>query len=162
MARPAATLGLDDAMNFILLFLKDAEVRRPTGSYGDPGYDVFVNFVARAYLVHTIPNVQLEQEFGRRKKELAVFLDAAWQLCRRGILRPGVRDLQQPGNSHGHAGQDFSLTTYGKAWITSAHPELIPTQPGRFTQLLAKASPRFGPGFSERSQEAAAAYQGGT
>jgi hypothetical protein len=162
MARPAATLDLDDAMNFILLFLKDPAVRTHAASYGDHGYDVFLSTLSRAYLIHTVPGVQLETEYGRRLGELAVFLDAAWQLCRRGILRPGVRDLQLQGNSHGHAGQGFSLTTYGRAWIASANPELIPTQPGRFTQLLAKAAPRFGPGFSERSQEAAAAYQGGT
>jgi hypothetical protein len=162
MAQPPLRLDVDDAMNFILLFLKDPAVRRHAASYGDPGYDVFVNVVARTYLVHTLPGVQLEQEYGRRNAEVSVFLEAGWQLCRRGILRPGVRDLHQPGNAHGHAGQGFSLTEYGRAWIASANPELIPTQPGRFTQLLAKAAPRFGSGFSERSQEAAAAYQGGT
>jgi len=158
MAQPPLRLDLDDAMNFILRFLKDPAVRRHAATYGDPGYDVWVNVVARTYLVHTVPDVQLEQEYGRRNAEVSVFLEAGWQLCRRGILRPGVRDLHQPGNAQGHAGQGFSLTEYGRAWIASANPELIPTQPGRFTQLLAKASRRFGSGFSERSQEAAAAY----
>lgn len=164
MAQPPAQLDVDDAINFILLFLKDPTVKRHAAQYGDPGYDVFLTNLIRAYLVHTVPpsQLQLEPMLHQRRQELEVFLDAAWQLCRRGILRPGVRDLQQQGNSHGHAGQGFSLTTYGKAWIAGTNPELIPIQPGRFTQLLAKASPRFGPGFLERSQEATAAYQGAT
>jgi hypothetical protein len=164
LAQPPARLDLDDAVNFILLFLKDPAVRQPVAPYGNPGYDVFLSNLVRAYLVHTVPpgQLQLEPMFHQRREELEVFLDAAWQLCRRGILRPGVRDLQQQGNGHGHAGQGFSLTSYGRAWISAANPELVPTQPGRFGQLLVKASPRFGPGFSERSQEAAAAYQGGT
>jgi hypothetical protein len=166
LAEPtAARLDLDDAANFILLFLKDPAVKRHIASYGDPGYDVFLTHLIRAYLVHTVPSSQLQLEpmLHQRRQELEVFLDdAAWQLCRRGILRPGVRDLQQQGNSHGHAGQGFSLTSYGRAWIAAANPELIPTQPGRFGQLLVKASPRFGPGFLERSQEASASYQGGT
>lgn len=164
MTQPPARVDLEDSINFILLFLKDPAVQRHAAGYGDPGYDVFLTSIVRAYLVHTVPPAQLQLEpmVAQRREELEVFLDAAWQLCRRGILRPGVRNLQQSGNSHGHAGQGFSLTSYGKAWIAAANPELIPTQPGRVTQLLAKASPRFGSGFSERSQEAAAAYQGGT
>jgi len=129
--------------------------------YGDTGYDVFLASVTRAYLIDSENADQgLELALHQRQAELTVFFDAAWELCRLGILRPAVRDQRHQGQSFGHAGQGFSLTSYGRAWISAAEPGLIPPQPGRFAQLLAKARLRFGPGFLERSQEAIAAYNG--
>ena len=49
MAQSPAPLDLDDAINFIVLFLKDPAVSRPVVSYGDRGYDVFVAKLSRAY-----------------------------------------------------------------------------------------------------------------
>ena len=158
MSQPRAPLDVDDAINFILLFLSDPSVRAHAATYGDTGYDVFLNHLMRAFVVSETGNdAGLEATLHRRRDEFSVFFDAAWKLCRRGILRPGVRHHQYQGQGHGHAGQGFSLTSYGRAYIAATR-DLIPTQPGRFAELLAKSSARLGPGFLERSQEAITAY----
>jgi hypothetical protein len=157
MAEPS--LDVDDAISFILLYLRDPQIRAPQSSMGNPGYDVFLVHVVRAFVVHDgSASNGLEVTVKRRQAEFSVFFDAAWELCRRGVLRPSVRDASYQGGPHGYSGQGFSLTTYGRAWVAAANPDLIPTQPGRYAQLFAKAGGRFGSGFLERAHEAIAAY----
>jgi len=89
------------------------------------------------------------------------FYDAAWSLCIRGILRPSViyqQQLQQ--QQTGAIGAGFNLTPYGKQWLkeTSGY-ECIPSEYGRFSQLLAEYSHRFRNGYHIRSQEAVSCYR---
>jgi hypothetical protein len=87
------------------------------------------------------------------------FYDAAWELCRRGILRVGGRgsnsqDAVPPGDG-------FSLTSRGREWLEQAgHFDYLPVEPTRFGRMLSAFTDQFGAGYAERSQEALRAYAG--
>ena len=55
------------------------------------GYDVYIYSVIHAHLRAENPRRQ-QHEFAQEYLQLSsVFYAAAWELCRRGILRPGVK-----------------------------------------------------------------------
>lgn len=84
---------------------------------------------------------------------------AAWELARRGILRPGVKEYGGQVEPQGCGGAGFTVTLRGREWLREAVPyDYVPTEPGRFAKILANFVPRFGPGFAERSQEAIRCY----
>jgi hypothetical protein len=77
---------------------------------------------------------------------------AAWDFCRRGILRPGpqTHETGAPDTRFG-----YTVTPAGEKWLTeNADRPFIPTEPGAVAELLAKHRARFGDGFHERAQEA--------
>jgi hypothetical protein len=45
------------------------------------------------------------------------FYDAAWELARRGILRPSVRNSLPQWSAFNYAGGGYSLTAAGYAWL---------------------------------------------
>jgi len=84
-----------------------------------------------------------------------IFADAAWELCRRGILRPGVREHQAQAVDEG----GFSITKFGVEWLKERQEDtFVPTEPERFAELLAPYRDRFGLGFHERAQQAVRCY----
>jgi hypothetical protein len=93
------------------------------------------------------------------KKNSGSFHTAAWELVRRGILRPQARESQ-----HGYPPADFGwffvTTEYGRRWLAAlTGGEAIPMEYGRFSELLAGHAERFGAGYASRSQEAVRCYQ---
>jgi hypothetical protein len=104
--------------------------------------------------------IGIRYEMNPHQKNSRPFYDAAWDLCTRGILRPGVIDLQQ---RMGIIGAGFNLTPYGRQWLneTSGY-ECIPSEYGRFSYLLTGHSRRFGNGYHTRSQEAVKCYRAHT
>jgi hypothetical protein len=92
-------------------------------------------------------------------EESPVFLNAAWELSRRGILRPGIRRMNTQSTDEGSAGHGYSITSFGRQWLAEPeHDTFIPTEPERFARLLEPYRPRFGPGFHQRAQEAIRCY----
>ncbi len=80
-----------------------------------------------------------------------LFYEAAWELCRRGILRPGLmtRGMQ--------ALEDwgYSLTSFGTEWLKNANGgDLVILESGSLAQVLSGYAKLFGEGFHQRSQEA--------
>jgi hypothetical protein len=97
------------------------------------------------------------------EQDYAPFHDAAWELARRGILRPGPA---YPGLRHVFGGPNpteangFSLTEMGREWISKYDQEvLFPLDPGRFATLLTSYGHRFGPAFRQRIAEANGCYR---
>jgi hypothetical protein len=90
---------------------------------------------------------------------MPVLYDAAWELCRRGILRPGVRGWNLQATPDGASGNGYSITPFGRQWLAeSDHDDFIPTEPERFAQMFAPYQERFRPSFQERAQEAIRCY----
>lgn len=116
-----------------------------------------------------VPNA-IEAYFQANKREVRwgspemldlspVFLNAAWELSRRGILRPGIRRMNTQATDEGNAGLGYSVTSFGRQWLNEPeHDTFIPTEPERFARLLQPYGERFGPGFHERAQEAIRCY----
>lgn len=106
-----------------------------------------------------IPNLIGDQfEYDEQIQYSPVFFDAAWELCRRGILRPGVRVVGAQATKEGGSGGGFCLTAFGRKWIKEEDHSFVPTEPERFAELIEPFKTRFGPGYFERAQQAIRCY----
>ena len=84
------------------------------------------------------------------------FYAAAWDLCRRGIIRPGVKGYMEQSTDDVSG---YSFTPFGRKWLDeSDQDDYVPTEPGRFAEMLAPFRDRFGSGFHERAQEGVSCY----
>jgi hypothetical protein len=143
-------MNVEDAEKLIIRY-----VRQPDSEgYASYGYDVYLPNVIRQHLGHNQPN-----EDQRIRQLSTVFYDGAWELCRRGILRPGVRAHGLQATDDGNAGNGYSITPFGRQWAEEAeNDDFVPTEPQRFGQMLKPFAARFGPSFAERAQEAIRCY----
>jgi hypothetical protein len=97
-----------------------------------------------------------------RKKILLPFIKQHGACVHEEFLRPGVIDPQQNPQTE-IIGAGFNLTTYGKEWLQETSDyECIPSEYGRFSELLTLYSHRFGDGYHVRSQEAVRCYRAHT
>jgi len=146
-------MTLDDAIQFIVHYVRSGQASRDQGRYGGRDFDVRVHIVARYY------HEQAGRPPDSGTEGLAVLSDAAWELCRRGILKPATKVINTTAPWAG--GDGYSLTPYGARWIREAEEvDLVPMQPGRFAEILARGGPRFGSGFVERAEQAVGSYNG--
>ncbi len=144
----------EDALAFLVQSLRTL----PTDQVGGYGYGVYLPTLMRHYAADH-EGVQYPQSDVRIKELSPHFYAAAWELCRRGIIRPGVRRMGAQATEDGNAGNGYSLTPFGESWIAeSEHPDFVPTEPGRFSAMLKPFASRFGPGFYSRAQEAVRCY----
>jgi len=145
------TVTHEDAVKYVIDFLRNP--RRH--SYSDYGYDLYLNTMLTIYCQEKYGlDVQFSED--TRKIISPLFMDACWDLCRRGILRPFPRDIYGQGTSQG-AG--FSVTAFGKQWLQEkGFDDYVPTEPERFAELLAPYREHFGVGFYERAQQAVRCY----
>lgn len=135
----------------------------PGTEYSSYGYDVYVPNVLRSYVRQQNPQVHgsdFERLLYRDAERISpVFYAAAWELCRRGILRPGVNRWGAQATDDGSGGNGYSITPFGSKWLgESERDDFVPTEPERFGKLLEPFRSRFGPGFHERAQEAIRCY----
>jgi len=146
-------MHLDDAAAFLV----DCITRpRAASAYSSFGYEVYVPNVIALFLkeVEQPPGHESAWRDGPRARELApVFSEAAWDLCRRGILRPGVQPLG--GHGDGGTGHGYTVTARGREWIANGAPTPVLIDPSRLSQLFATLSKHLGPGFLQRATEAA-------
>ena len=143
----------EDAIRLLIIWLRQPD----HGQYGSYGYEIYLPALLRTYLEeHGIHNFQQERHL---QEMIPVFYDAAWDLCRRGILRPGVRGWNAQATADGASGNGYSITPFGRNWLDEAESDdFVPTEPERFAQILAPYAGRFGTSFQERSQEAVRCY----
>ncbi len=145
--------NVDDCEKFIIGW-----IRNPRHQFSLYGYDILISEVIRAY--------RKEEEGIESASPAQVddyspnFLAAAWELCRRGIIRPGVSELGGQVTDNGSGGDGYSITPFGKRWLAEETNDIfLPTDYGRFAELLAPFKDLFGPGFHERAQEANRCYR---
>jgi hypothetical protein len=114
------------------------------------GYDLYPPHVVRTYLEwqRQIPHHEREQIL----REMApAFMDAAWELCRRGLVRPGVKNIGEQAVAE----TGYSVTEVGRAALAQMDPaDLVVLQPGSLARTFAGFEQRFGDGFAQRSAEA--------
>jgi hypothetical protein len=150
------TLHCDDAVRFILSCLRDCP---ETVAYNN--HDLWVPQLAQAYESGrtgrpTTPNDPGAVQWYRS------FHDAAWDLARRGILRPG--EISPSGFiTQGEAkGLGYWITESGRARLEElAGQGWVPVDPSRYAAAMDPFSSNFGPGFRQRAYEAARSYDAG-
>lgn len=148
------SLEQEDAFHFIVLYLREGR----KGSYADYGYGLYLPNVMRDYL-ETVKKVSHHDTDRHLPTISPSFYAAAWELCRRGILRPGIKKFGEQVTNDGSGGNGYSVTPLGREWLKKAGEyDYVPVDPGRFAGLLDAFSPRFGPGFQERCHEALRCY----
>jgi hypothetical protein len=145
----------EDAFHAVVSYLRSQD--KP--GYSNYGYELYLPNVIRRHL-----EITHQMHFNQAEPYIRAlsphFYAAAWEMCWRGILRPGVREHGEQGTDDGAGGNGYSLTPRGREWLTQAGQyDYVPAEPGRFSKMLESFSPRFGPGYRERSQEALNCYQ---
>lgn len=144
-------MHIDDATAFLVDY-----IRQPRGSGGYPsfGYEVYLPNVVAAYLVEIERSTEHHSTIhnGLRSRELSpYFYEAAWDLSRRGILRPSVKQF---GGQTAGEGDGYTVTAMGREWATSTAGTII-LEPTRLGKAFQNLSQRLGPGFLQRANEAA-------
>lgn len=117
-------------------------------AYASYGYQVYLPALIE----------ELAKSYNDRFNLSRSIFDAAWELCRRGILRPGVEYIDAQPTDVGSSGQGFSLTSFGRVWIVEDQNAFVPTEPERFAQMLEPFRLKFGDGFFQRGNEAVRCY----
>jgi len=144
-------------MLFLIQYLRSP----PTGPYPRYGYDLYIPTALRAYLGMNQGQGYINDDDVQRRGVgiSAIFYAAAWNLCRRGIIRPGVNELGAQATADGSGGNGYSVTPFGQQWLREIdRDDFVPTEPERFGQLLSHYLRRLGKGFQERGQEAVRCY----
>ena len=137
---------------FIIDFVRNP--RRQDG-YSSFGYDLKLEIVILFYLQEAgdwPPQIQYVEDHPRGRELSLVFFEAAWELCRRGILRPSVQSIGGQGSANGTG---YSVTSLGRHWISEGTPPELLIGPERISKLFEKLSEQLGPGFLQRATEAA-------
>jgi hypothetical protein len=149
-------MNQEDAEKFLVSY-----IRQPLGGgYSNYGYDIYMSNVIGAYFREQSPNDNRDHHNSKEAREASPeFLAAAWDLCRRGIIRPGVKVLGAQSTDDGAAGAGFSITPFGRKWLSeSDRDDYVPTEPGRFAQMFEPTRNRIGPLAYHRAQEAIRCY----
>lgn len=147
-------MNIEDAERRIIRWIRE----QPTAEFSSFGYDVYLSNVIRWHLRET-RNSDPQAIESDIETLWPTFAAAAWELCRRGVIRPGVRQLRDQSTDQGNAGEGYSITPFGTQWAAeSDQDDFVPTEPQRFGQMLAPHTSRFGSAFHERAQEAVRCY----
>ena len=127
--------------------------------YPNYGYNVYIPNVIRWNLSCKKSKPTSQEEHEALQSLFPIFVDAAWELCRRGIIRPGVHNHAAQSTPEGSGGSGYSITSFGHQWLKEEDKDVfIPTEPERFAQMIEPFRKRFGAGFHERAQEAIRCY----
>jgi hypothetical protein len=104
----------EEALNFIL-----AELRaRGPATHGQHGYDLTVMDMAVRWRRAKEPGLRGNLVDSERTYAVSVpFYDAAWELARRGVLRPSVRTSFMQWSGFNAAGGGYTLTAIGQSWL---------------------------------------------
>jgi hypothetical protein len=80
-------MHVEDAVIFIVNCIAKP---RPASPYSSYGYEVYVPNIIAAYLTEAEPGSARStvRDSPRARELMPTFSEAAWDLCRRGILRP--------------------------------------------------------------------------
>jgi hypothetical protein len=145
----------DNALKYLIHFLRNW----PPTKYPSYGYDFYLPGVMDCYVRLQNAAIQ-DHEAELEMREISPhFYSAAWELCRRGIIRPGVRIWREQATPEGSAGDGYSITPFGRQWLAESDlDDFVPTEPGRFAKLLEPFKSLYGPGFHERAQQAVSCY----
>lgn len=141
MATSGTGIGLDGAIAILLKLLQ-------AGRAGSYGYDLWPpNGAQEAVRGMQLPPLTDQQVM---RDISPVFFDAAWELCRRGICRPGIKRYGDQ-----FVGDGYSLTSAGKDLLAKLDPTtILLAQPGSLARALTGYQARFGDGFHQRALEA--------
>lgn len=136
-------MQLDEAIAFTFDMLR-------RGHAGNYGYDLYPPVIADAAAAKLHPTDH--QIRNKASRELSpIFMDAAWEICCRGYVRPGVKIVLGQAVPDG----GYSLTALGREGLNELdEASILVAQPGALSATLMEFGSRFGRGFRQRAAEA--------
>lgn len=156
-------ITVDDAQQFMVNSLFDLQRQNQfdKNRLDNLGFDLSLDVLIKKYLNmdhRVIPSSERAQKI---EQNFVPFCEAAWDLCRKGILRPGKHVLGG-GSLVQEIGAGFSITQYGHEWLTRSEiNDLLPADPNRLIQLFDAFQLLFGKNYFRRAKEAMSCYQTG-
>jgi hypothetical protein len=136
-------MDLDEAIAILLELLQAGRAR-------NYGYDLYPREGAQEAARRRYGQHQHEYHEAIRQFS-PLFYEAAWELCRRGIVRPGVTAIDAQAVPEG----GYSLTVAGRTALHNLDPTtILISQPGALAKTLESYGDRFGDGFRQRALEA--------
>lgn len=148
-------ITIDEAQQFIISHLRD--LQRGVLPLSCANYDVYLDRCVKVYISkhQTQAMVVTQQD----RPCYVIFADAVWDLCRKGILRPGIntKNCTAPPSA---ANGGFSITEYGKEWLLKyKNDDLLPADPNEFTMLFSNFQTQYGLSYFRRAKEAVSSFQ---
>jgi hypothetical protein len=155
-------INQEDALRYIVEHLH-FKMHEPTNTKlgVEYGYDLYLPNVMRKWIRDHCTQLDVQDYAADQYLPEAspFFYEASWELCRIGVLRPGIQKWGEQSTVDGSAGNGYSITPFGKTWLKETNKDsYVPTEPGRFSEMLSPFSNTFGPGFHERAQQAIRCY----
>ncbi len=113
-------------------------------------YEVYAPNLARQWVIRErVPEFERDR---RAQEESSTFYAALWELYRRGLLRPGLRQTLAQGVNDGGG---YCVTEYGQTWLGEAEDgHFISMQPGALAAAFQRFQDDFGEAYGQRTQEA--------
>lgn len=126
-----------DALLAIVDWLRQECPRRSPTAPTHYGYDLYLPVFIAWWVEEQDPRIEQLPKQRRIRDLFGPFANAAWDLCRRGVLRPGIRDFGGQETGEGSAGNGFTVTSFGRKWLSEADLDtFVPTEPDRFAGML--------------------------
>jgi hypothetical protein len=101
------------------------------GNYGAYGYGIYLPALLRVHLERQ--GIRHHDQEPSLRDMIPGLYAAAWDLCRRGILRPGVHSYGAQATPDGASGNGYTITPFGVQWLAEAEQDdFVPTEPGLF------------------------------
>lgn len=110
----STAISVDDALNFIVTKLRT----EGPAKFDRDGFDFWVSDYAARYLEEVKgvrPRPPIEDQ--RTYDASVPFFDAAWELARRGVVRPSVRNSFMQWAARYSTGGGYTLTEIGAEWL---------------------------------------------
>jgi hypothetical protein len=120
------------------------------------GNDIWITAIVRTYFARQMdPNTIPSEQY-------LPFYDAAWELCRIGVLRPGLHASMGMGGVGGgtYSGDGYSITQFGHEWFANPDRRAV-GDPSRMSEIIASFAPKYGSGFGQRANEAIRCHRAG-
>jgi hypothetical protein len=140
----------NDALSHLIDCIKSPNIK----GFSAYGCDIYLTHIVVDYVRKKENNPNCSETDQNVQEKAQPFLDAAWHLCQRGILRSGVNSLKHTPTPSGLV---YSITSQGRKWLQE-QGEFIYKTPIHFSEILATYDSLFGSGFKQRAQEACSTY----
>jgi hypothetical protein len=155
-------MHFDDALDVLIKYLAavpESKAQAARTKQGQShGGDLWIPHVVQGYWQSRPEQVASEE---LQDQHFLPFYDAAWELCRIGVIRPGEFAPRGWATDAGlFSGDTFSITKFGRAWLKDASQRPI-ADPSRLSQVLQGFADRFGGGYAQRATEAVKTYRTG-
>ena len=153
-------MGFDEAFDILVEKCVEAD-RQLSDALNDIQADKLRRYGCDIWIAEIV-HQELKTTTPYQDKDYVPFYEAAWELCRMGVLRPGPhapKGMGQSGGANFNA-DGYAITAIGRKWLRDPERRNY-GDPGRMAKMLSAFEPRFGVAFEQRATEAVRCHRSG-